>query len=97
MKIVCWDGSGVCLFAKRLEKPSFCWPRIGPVRVQLNHAQLMALLDGLDWKMGAARGGESPCICWLIGSGKVNHPGPECRSAEACPNGMCYPLRYADR
>jgi transposase len=50
VKIVWWDGTGVCLFSKRLEKSSFCWPRIGPVRVQLNHAQLMALLDGLDWK-----------------------------------------------
>lgn len=50
VKIVWWDGSGVCLFAKRLEKSSFCWPRIGPVRVQLNHTQLLALLDGLDWK-----------------------------------------------
>lgn len=50
VKIVWWDGSGVCLFAKRLEKSAFCWPRIGPVRVQLNPAQLMALLDGLDWK-----------------------------------------------
>ncbi|MBL4879561.1 MAG: IS66 family insertion sequence element accessory protein TnpB [Hyphomonas sp.] len=50
VKIVWWDGSGVCLFAKRLEKSTFCWPRIGHVRVQLNHAQLMALLDGLDWK-----------------------------------------------
>ncbi len=45
-----WRKTGVCLFAKRLEKSSFCWPRIGPVRVQLNHAQLMALLEGLDWK-----------------------------------------------
>lgn len=50
IKIVWWDGSGVCHFAKRLEKSSFCWPRIGDVRVQLNHAQLLALLDGLDWK-----------------------------------------------
>ncbi|ATQ54738.1 IS66 family insertion sequence element accessory protein TnpB [Paracoccus yeei] len=50
IKIVLWDGSGVCLYAKRLEKSSFCWPRIGHVRVQLNHAQLLALLDGLDWK-----------------------------------------------
>jgi len=50
VKIVWWDGSGVCLFAKRLENSSFCWPRIGHVRVQLNHVQLMALLDGLDWK-----------------------------------------------
>ena len=50
VKIVWWDGSGVCLFAKRLEKSSFCWPRIGPARVQLNHAQLMALVDGMDWR-----------------------------------------------
>lgn len=50
VKIVWWDGSWVCLFVKRLEKSSFCWPRNGPARVQLNHAQLMALLDGQDWK-----------------------------------------------
>ena len=50
IKIVWWDGSGVCLYYKRLEKSAFCWPRIGHVRVQLNHAQLMALVDGLDWK-----------------------------------------------
>ncbi len=50
VKIVWWDGSGVCLYAKRLEKTKFCWPRIGHVRVQLNTAQLLALVDGLDWK-----------------------------------------------
>lgn len=50
IKIVWWDGSGVCLYAKRLEKAQFCWPRIGHNRVQLNDAQLMALVDGMDWK-----------------------------------------------
>ena len=50
IKAVWWDGSGVCLFAKTLEETKFCWPRIGPSRVQLNHAQLLALVDGLDWK-----------------------------------------------
>jgi transposase len=44
------DGSGVGLYAKRLEKPQFCWPRIGYSRVQLNHSQLLALVDGMDWK-----------------------------------------------
>jgi transposase len=50
VKIVWWDGSGVCLYAKRLEKAQFCWPRIGHNRVQLNHAQLLALVrrDGLE-------------------------------------------------
>lgn len=50
VKIVWWDGSGVCLYAKTLEKSQFCWPRIGPARLRLNHAQLLALVDGLDWK-----------------------------------------------
>ncbi|ASY72478.1 Mobile element protein (plasmid) [Sinorhizobium fredii CCBAU 83666] len=26
------------------------YPRIGHNRVQLNHAQLLALIDGMDWK-----------------------------------------------
>jgi len=50
VKIVWCDGSGICLYAKRLENSSFCWPQIGAVRVQLNHAQLMALLEVLGWK-----------------------------------------------
>ena len=45
VKIVWWDGSGVCLFAKTLEKAQFCWPRVAPARVRLNHAQLLALFD----------------------------------------------------
>ncbi|TCU38897.1 IS66 family insertion sequence element accessory protein TnpB [Rhizobium azibense] len=50
IKIAWWDGSGVCLYSKRLEKNRFVWPKIGPVRVHLNHAQLLALVDGMDWK-----------------------------------------------
>jgi transposase len=49
-KAVWWDGSGVRLFAKTLEETKFCWPKIAPARVRLNHAQLLALVDGLDWK-----------------------------------------------
>ncbi|WP_426443260.1 IS66 family insertion sequence element accessory protein TnpB [Bradyrhizobium genosp. P] len=39
----------MCLYSKQLEKSKFCWPRIGPYRIQLNQAQLLALVDGLDW------------------------------------------------
>ncbi|MBR1165296.1 IS66 family insertion sequence element accessory protein TnpB [Bradyrhizobium elkanii] len=35
---------------KTLEKARFCWPRIGHYLVQLNAMQLMALVDGVDWK-----------------------------------------------
>src|SRR5687768_9820656 len=28
VRIVWWDGSGVCLHSKRLEEQSFCWPGI---------------------------------------------------------------------
>jgi transposase len=41
VKSVWWDGTGVVLYNKRLEKAQFCWPRIGQHRVQLNHAQLL--------------------------------------------------------
>ena len=50
VKIVWWDGTGVVLYSKRLGNAHFCWPRIGQHRVQLNHAQLLALVDGMDWK-----------------------------------------------
>ncbi|WP_213290726.1 IS66 family insertion sequence element accessory protein TnpB [Bradyrhizobium sp. sGM-13] len=49
IKAVWRDGSGVCLFAKTLEETKFCWQKIAPTRVRLNHAQLLALIDGLDW------------------------------------------------
>jgi len=29
VKLVFWDGTGVCLFAKRLEDGKFRWPKVG--------------------------------------------------------------------
>ncbi len=50
INIVWFDGSGLCLFAKRLEQSHFVWPTQGSAEIRLSHAQLMALVEGLDWK-----------------------------------------------
>ena len=50
IKLVYWDGSGLCLFVKRLEDGKFCWPAITDGVVRLTAAQLQALLEGLDWR-----------------------------------------------
>ena len=49
VKLLFWDGSGVCLFAKRLEDGKFRWPRIEDGMMRLSAAQLAGLLEGLDW------------------------------------------------
>jgi transposase len=51
VKLIFWDGSGVCLFAKRLEKGAFRWPQIADGVVRLSAAQFSALLEGLDWRL----------------------------------------------
>src|SRR5262245_49100135 len=55
VKLLYWDGSGVCLFAKRLEEGCFRWPRIEDGAMHLSQAQLAALIEGLDWKRVYAR------------------------------------------
>lgn len=49
VKLVFWDGTGLCLFSKRLEEGRFRWPRIEDGAMRLSAAQLAALLEGLDW------------------------------------------------
>src|SRR5271163_4062927 len=50
VKLIYWDGTGVCLFAKRLEKGAFRWPQITDGVIRLSAAQFSALLEGLDWR-----------------------------------------------
>jgi transposase len=45
IKLIFWDGTGLCLFAKRLEDGIFRWPRIEDGVMHLSAAQLSALLD----------------------------------------------------
>jgi transposase len=49
VKLVFWDGTGLCLFCKRLEEGKFRWPRIQDGVMRLSAAQLAALIEGLDW------------------------------------------------
>jgi transposase len=50
VKLVFWDGTGVCLFAKRLEDGKFRWPAVRDGVIRLTAAELSALLEGLDWR-----------------------------------------------
>jgi transposase len=45
-----FDGDGLCLFAKRLERGRFIWPQATSGTVALTPAQLSMLLEGIDWR-----------------------------------------------
>ncbi len=53
LKLLYWDGQGLCLFAKRLERGRFIWPAAKDGAVTLTPAQLSMLLEGIDWRMPA--------------------------------------------
>jgi transposase len=50
VKLLWWDGEGLCLFAKRLERGRFVWPRTEQGVAVLTAAQLSMLLEGIDWR-----------------------------------------------
>lgn len=57
IKVLSWDGSGLWVCAKRLEKGTFHWPAPGAgAAVELTQAQLNLLLGGLDLKQTRGRG-----------------------------------------
>ena len=80
VKLIYWDGTGVCLFAKRLEDGKFRWPNVQDGVMRLSAAELSALLEGLDWKrVHAAR--ETPAPISLHDCGTVNQRGGNARDA----------------
>jgi transposase len=50
VKLLWFDGDGMCLFAKRLERGRFVWPQASAGSVYLSAAQLAMLLEGIDWR-----------------------------------------------
>jgi transposase len=53
IKVLWWDGDGLCLLAKRLERGRFVWPKATSGTVSLTRAQLSMLLEGIDWRRPA--------------------------------------------
>jgi transposase len=51
LKVLWFDGQGLMLLAKRLERGRFVWPQATSGRVSLTPAQLSMLLEGIDWRM----------------------------------------------
>ena len=50
VKMIWYDGQGLCLFYKRLEEGTFVWPRATSGAISLSQAQLSMLLEGIDWR-----------------------------------------------
>jgi transposase len=57
LKALVWDGSGLWVCAKRLEKGRFRWPESDNVRsVTMRTEELAMLVNGLDLKQTKPRG-----------------------------------------
>lgn len=59
LKVLVWDGSGLWVCAKRLEKGRFRWPVVtgGERSVVVRAGELAMLLNGLDLKQAEPRRG----------------------------------------
>ncbi len=60
VKVLAWDGTGICLYHKRLDQGRFRWPPPADGVVRLTAAQLSMLLEGLDWGRFWSRPGWAP-------------------------------------
>ena len=75
IKVLWWDGQGLCLFAKRLENGRFVWPQAKDGAVFLAPAQLSMLLEGIDWVRRITDGRQRVKVPY--DEGVANHIGPE--------------------
>lgn len=49
VKILVWDGTGLVLAYKRLERGRFVWPPVQDGVMRISRAQFEALFEGLAW------------------------------------------------
>lgn len=54
IKILCWDGSGLWMCCKRLEKGRFSWPQKGEPegKLRLSSTEFSMLIGGVDLAQG---------------------------------------------
>jgi transposase len=52
LKVLFWDGNGLCLFTKRIDQGCFVWPVMAGYdgSITLTPAQLAMLIEGIDWR-----------------------------------------------
>jgi len=55
LKILHWDGSGLCVFCKRLERGTFSWPQSPDKVVAYDEINLRCLLQGVDFDRSRKR------------------------------------------
>ena len=55
LKAIYWDGSGLCLFAKRLEGGRFAWPDSKEIAQEITSAELSMILEGIDFRNATHR------------------------------------------
>jgi transposase len=58
VKIIYWDGTGIWVLAKRLERGTYWWPSPGggePADLAIASESLAMILSGVDLKQGSLR------------------------------------------
>jgi transposase len=63
IKVLVWDGNGLCLVWKQLEGNTFRWPPVVDGVLRLSAVEFAALFDGIDWRrVQAAREIPTPSV-----------------------------------
>ena len=50
LRLLHFDGSGMCMMSKWLEAGKFAWPPVRNGVIKLTSAQMVLLLGGMDWR-----------------------------------------------
>ena len=62
VKVLWFEGDGLCLLTKRLERGRFVWPQATSGTVSVSRAQLSMLLEGIDWRASRRTATSHECL-----------------------------------